>query len=133
MQAGARAAAMARAKSPNPLTCLIEGVWSSVEPLHTHDFNECMTYRHANVVADNDPWTFWQLLDGPLIGPGRPIPDLPEGLRDWVFRATCAAALAEVPTEEDQSMLDIHGLFYVDLNGINISRPTGGPNWMKIP
>lgn len=133
MEAGARAASMARAQSPNPLTCLIEGVWSSTDQFHTHPFDECMAYRHDNVVGDNEPWTYWQLLDGPLIGPATPLP-LPVGLRDWVLRATCATpSLAEVPSEEDEEMIDVHGLFWVDLNGINVARPLGGTNWMKIP
>src|SRR5262245_56339076 len=83
MEQGARAASMARAQSPNPLTCQLEGVWSTDVPFHTHGFQECMDFRHRNVIGDDDPWTFWQNIDGPLIGPKPPPPSIPAGMTDW--------------------------------------------------
>jgi hypothetical protein len=50
-----------------------------------------MAYRHANVVGDNEPWTYWQEIDGPLIPAKPPIPPLPTGLVDWQLRAVAGA------------------------------------------
>jgi hypothetical protein len=88
MEAAARAASMARAQSPGPLTCVIDGTWSVDNPFHADDFATCMQYRHQNVVADGAPWTYWQLVDGPLIGPRPPVPPLPVGLLDWQLRTS---------------------------------------------
>ena len=52
MEAYARAASLARAQSPNPLVCKIDGLWSLDDPFHAHDFNTCMSYRHAHVVGE---------------------------------------------------------------------------------
>jgi hypothetical protein len=87
IEQAARAASMARAQSPGPLTCLIDGTWSVDDPMHADDFVTCMQYRHQNVVADGDPWTYWELVDGPLIGPRPPVPLLPVGLEGWQIRA----------------------------------------------
>jgi hypothetical protein len=97
IEALARAASLARAQSPNPLTCALEGVWSVDDPMHTHTFQECMAYRHANVIADGDPWTFWQLLDAPPLPPKQPIPPLPIGIHDWQFRALAGEAISGAP------------------------------------
>src|SRR5215475_14003229 len=114
MAEAARAASMARAQSPNPLTCVIEGVWSSVDQFHAHPFNECMDYRHNNVIADGAPWIYWQLLDGPLIGPATPIPDLPGGIRDWVSRARVEPPKPlppVIPVEEEEPVLVLTTIF----------------------
>jgi hypothetical protein len=87
IERAARAASLARARSPNPLICALEGVWSIDDPLHAHPFRECMEYRHQHVVGDNEPWTYWQLLDAPLLPPKTPLPPLPVGLKDWQLRA----------------------------------------------
>src|SRR5215467_814690 len=83
----ARAASMARAQSPGPLTCQIDGTWSLDDPFHADPFRTCMDFRHLNVIGDDQPWTYWQLADGALIGPKIPIPPLPIGLLDWQVRA----------------------------------------------
>lgn len=88
MESSARAASMARAQSPGPLTCQIDGTWSVDDPFHHDPYQACMDFRHRNVVGDDQPWTHWQLIDGPLIGPKPPIPPLPVGLRDWQIRVT---------------------------------------------
>ena len=97
IEAGAREASMARAQSPNPLTCVIEGVWSTDEPFHTHSFAQCMEYRHKNVIGDDDPWIYWQNIDGPLIGPKPPPPSIPVGMTDWQVRAAAGKDVLEPP------------------------------------
>jgi hypothetical protein len=63
MEQIARDAAMARAQSPGERVCLIDEATALENPTHTHPYDECMNYRHDHVVADSDPWTYWQLLD----------------------------------------------------------------------
>jgi hypothetical protein len=87
MEIAARAASMARAQSPNPLICAIDGAWSSDVPFHAHGFLECMNYRHRNVIGDDAPWTFWQTMDVAQFVPAVPEPALPIGLDGWLVRA----------------------------------------------
>src|SRR6516225_6653228 len=75
--AGARAASLARAQSPGPLACQIDGTWSVDDPFHHDPYQVCMDFRYRNVIGVNDPWTFWQLADGPLLPPKSPIPPMP--------------------------------------------------------
>jgi hypothetical protein len=82
----AREGSFVRAHSPNELMCQVDNVSSLVVGIgHTHDFDTCMDYRHANVIGDQDPWTFWEEYDDwaqkqptPPLPP--PEPPLPE---DW--------------------------------------------------
>jgi len=84
---GARAASLQRAQSPGNLVCKLDGSWSYDDPFHADSFYACMDYRHRNVVGDQDPWTYWELMDAPLIGPKGIVPPLPVGLMDWQVRA----------------------------------------------
>jgi len=86
-EALARAASMARAQSPGPLVCQIDGTWSIDDQFHADPFKVCMDFRRRMVVADNDPWTYWQTIDGPLMPPKQPTPPLPDGIMDWQVRA----------------------------------------------
>jgi len=88
---GARAASLQRAQSPANLICKLDGSWSQDHPFHADSFYSCMNYRHQNVIGDQDPWTFWQEIDGPLPGPKQPVPPLPVGLMDWQVRALAGA------------------------------------------
>jgi hypothetical protein len=82
----ARQASLARAQSPGPLTCQIDGTWSLDDQFHHDSYQLCMDFRHRHVIGDNEAWTFWQLVDGPLIGPKPPVPPLPVGLMGWQTR-----------------------------------------------
>jgi hypothetical protein len=97
--AGARAASLQRAQSPGPLTCQIDGTWSLDDQFHHDPYSVCMDFRYRHVIGVNDPWTFWQLPDGPLLPPKSPIPPLPLGLLDWQVRAYAGTIPAgtEVP------------------------------------
>lgn len=88
METAARAASMARAQSPGLLTCQIDGTWSLDDPFHVDPYQICMNFRHQHVVGDDEPWTYWQLIDGPLVPAKGPIPPLPVGLKDWQIRAS---------------------------------------------
>jgi len=84
---GARAASLQRAQSPGNLVCKLDGTWSFDDQFHADSFYACMDYRHKNVIGDQDPWTYWELMDAPLIGPKGLVPPLPVGLMDWQLRA----------------------------------------------
>jgi len=84
---GARAASLQRAQSPGNLICKLDGTWSYDNQFHADSFYACMDYRHKNVIGDQDPWTYWETMDAPLIGPRGLIPPLPVGLMDWQVRA----------------------------------------------
>ena len=97
MEAGARAASMARAQSPNPLVCKIDGVWSSDDPFHAHDYTTCMNYRHANVIGDDEPWSNWWLMEDAQFVPRPPIPPAPAGVIGWQLRASAPDPTVVLP------------------------------------
>jgi hypothetical protein len=100
MEAMAREASMARAQSPNPLVCKIDGKWSIDDQFHHHGFNECMDYRHANVIGDDEPWTSWWLIDDASISPKGPIPPVPIGMSDWNLRASVIDPTVNLPPSQ---------------------------------
>ena len=94
MYAMARERSMVRAHSPGELRCVIDSTSTLDVPIATHDtahgYQELMNYRHAHVIGDQDPWTYWLLYDqwaaaqAPVIPPPVPPSPLPTG---WHARA----------------------------------------------
>jgi len=93
MEAVARAGSMERAQSPGELICIVDNTSSDAVPVITHDlahsYQELMDYRHANVIADDAPWTYWTLSDvwaasQPPLLPPSPGPPPPDG---WNWQA----------------------------------------------
>jgi hypothetical protein len=77
MERRAREVAMLRANSPGQRVCVIDNVTALENYGHTHPYQECMDYRHNNVIGDSDPWTYWQLIDqavGRFMPPVWPLP-----------------------------------------------------------
>ena len=87
MEEVARAASMQRAQSPNPLVCILDNDIVAETLGHNHTFDECMTFRHANVIGDQDPWTYWQLYDMANLPAPPPPPTPPPPLTGWQPRA----------------------------------------------
>src|SRR5262245_31475535 len=78
MEAKQRDSSMKRAQSPGILICKLEQVNSFDVPTHVHPFQECMDWRHANVIADDDPWMYWWTYDKwAEIAPPKPVPPVP--------------------------------------------------------
>lgn len=87
MEVMARQVSMARAQSPGERVCLIDEAFSLENPGHTHPFDECMNYRHDHVVGDDEPWTYWQLLDQVVTRYMASPPPPPPPPVDWNARA----------------------------------------------
>lgn len=88
MEYEARADSRWRAKSPGVRICKIDNVETIEEPEHGHDFEECMAWRHDNVIADDEPWHFWLPYDEWLkLYQPPPPPSPPPPLTDWQIRA----------------------------------------------
>jgi len=85
LEAMQRAASLSRAHSPNPLLCKLDLDNSALDPAHTHPFQECMDYRHAHVIGDQQPWMFWENLQDIHIPQTVPLP--PGPLVGWFSRA----------------------------------------------
>src|SRR5262252_1451132 len=132
---GARAASLARAQSPGPLTCQIDGTWSLDDPLHADNFQTCMQFRHQHVIGDDEPWTYWQLIDGPLIGPRPPVPNPPIELIDWAVRAhagtvPAGSQIPVIPPVQAGAGARVWSVFAATPNYTDPSLPfTKQPGW----
>ena len=78
--AKARATSLMRAQSPGLLVCQIDETTSIDDPTHADDFATCMAFREANVIGDQEPWTYWELFDvwaaaqPPIVPVPEPVP-----------------------------------------------------------
>jgi hypothetical protein len=87
-----RAASMRRAISPGELICQIDNTSTDNVPLAdhdaTHEYQELMDFRHGKVIADSDPWTYWQLYDvwAGLQNPPAPMPPPVPKIVGWYPR-----------------------------------------------
>jgi len=87
----ARDCSMMRALSPGEIVCIIDQAETEHDdPItHVHDFQECMDWRHAHVIGDDDPWTYWLTYDewADIAPPLPPLPPPPPVVVGWNARA----------------------------------------------